>query len=266
MTNNHTAPARLEIRSADDIAKLLDHAILHPTVTRQAMLDEVRRIAPLGVASLCVRPSDVAAATPVAAEHGVAVGTVIGFPHGTTTTATKVAESRQVLLDGARELDMVIHVGAALGGQWDVVASDIQAVLEVARQGKALLKVIFETDYVTADDAKIRLCEICGELGVDFVKTSTGFGYVKQADGSVGYRGATDHDVRLMCKHSPASVGVKASGGIRTLEDVLRFVALGATRIGTASGAAIMATARQHFEGVAAHEPSQGSGHRQHEY
>ncbi len=264
----HSMPpsASATIRSARDVAKLLDHAILHPTATREAMLAEVGRIAPLKVASLCVRPCDVAAAKAAASEHGVAVGTVIGFPHGTTSTPAKIAEARQALTDGAGELDMVINIGAALGGQWQVVQKDIEAVLAVAHDGGALLKVIFETDYVTDDAAKIRLCEICGELGVDFVKTSTGFGYVKQSDGSVNYRGATEHDVRLMRKHSPAHVGIKPSGGIRSLEDVLAFVALGATRIGTGSGAAIMAAAQKRFDGVPDHGTTSDTGHRQLEY
>ncbi len=134
-------------------------------------------------------------------------------------------------------------------------------MLAEARRGGALLKVIFETDYLTRDADKIRLCGICGELGVDFVKTSTGFGYVKGSDGNVSYTGATEHDVKLMREHSPAAVGVKPSGGVRKLDDALRFAGLGATRLGTASAVAILAEARARFgEGDATPESPTNGG------
>jgi len=239
----------LTIATAADVARLLDHAILHPTVTRDALMAEAKRAIPLGVASLCVRPGDVAIVAPLCKDTDVGVGTVIGFPHGTTSTAAKVTEAEQALKDGADELDMVVNVGAALGGDWDTVRADIASVLGVARNGGAILKVIFETDYLTEDATKIHLCEICSELAVDFVKTSTGFGYVKQPDGGAAYTGATPHDVKLMAAHTPASMGIKPSGGIRDLEQALEFVTLGATRIGTGSGPAIMEQAYARFGG-----------------
>lgn len=263
---DHQPPA--DHPNADTVAfitSILDHAILHPTVTDAAMRAEVRQIAPLGVASLCVRPSDVLEAVE-AAEGKTAVGTVIGFPHGTTSTAAKVAEARQALRDGATELDMVVQVGAVLSGRWQTVQDDIAAVCAVAHENNALLKVIFETDYITRDQDKIRLCEICSRLAVDFVKTSTGFGYVKRPDGSIGYHGATEHDVKLMRQHCPSRVGIKPSGGIRCLADVLKFIALGATRIGTTSTMAIVQQARQQSEERSSHGTAPGAGHRQHEY
>ncbi len=249
MTTTQPLPQPLSIRSSRDVAALIDHAILHPTVTPTAVADEVRRMAGLGLASLCVRPSDVALVHKLVSEQTqpVPVCTVIGFPQGTTSTVGKVTEARQAINQGAVELDMVVHIGAALGGEWSQVSDDIAAVLAMAHNHRALLKVIFETDYLTDDAVKIKLCEICSELGVDFVKTSTGFGYVKQPDGSMNYRGATEHDVQLMRANTPARVGIKPSGGIRTLDAVLRFVALGARRIGTASTSAILAEAHKRF-------------------
>ncbi len=268
MTSSQPLPQPISIRSSRDVAALIDHAILHPTVTPAAVADEVRRMAGLRLASLCVRPSDVALVHKLVSEHKqpVPVCTVIGFPHGTTSTAGKVAEAKQALAEGATELDMVVHVGAALGGAWSQVHDDIAAVLAVAHAQRALLKVIFETDYLTDDAVKIRLCEICSEVGVDFVKTSTGFGYVKQADGSMNYRGATEHDVQLMRAHTPAHVGIKPSGGIRTLDAVLRFVALGATRIGTASTSAILAEAQQRFGDTSTTSAKDTPSRSAHEY
>jgi deoxyribose-phosphate aldolase len=181
---------------------------------------------------------------------GIATGTVIGFPHGSSVTAIKAAEARQALLAGALDVDMVVNVGKVLSGDWTSVREDIRGVLNVAREHAGVLKVIFENDYLTDDTDKIRLCEICSELAVDFVKTSTGFGWVKQADGTFATRGATDHDLVLMRRHCPPSVGVKASGGIRTLEDVLRVLKLGVTRIGTSSTQSICQRAVEKLGGA----------------
>ena len=164
---------------------------------------------------------------------GVAVGTVIGFPHGSNAPEIKAAEAELACKQGATELDMVVNVGKVIGEDWDYVLRDIKAVLDVARQHKALLKVIFENDYLTRDELKIKLCEICGQLGVDFVKTSTGFGFVKQKSGDYNYKGATEADVALMRKHSPPQVGIKAAGGVRTQAEGLRMQELGCTRLGT---------------------------------
>ncbi|MEM9881978.1 MAG: deoxyribose-phosphate aldolase [Planctomycetota bacterium] len=252
---------------------MLDHAILHPTVDAASMRREIEALRCWPLASFCVKPSHVAEAVGLVEGFVPAIGTVIGFPHGTTTAPTKAAEAREALAAGAAEIDMVVNVGAVLGGEWDTVRADVAAVLAACREAGGSLKVIFETDYVTADQDKRRLCEICGELGVDFVKTSTGFGYVKRPDGTVGYTGATAADVTLMRQASPASVEVKPSGGVRTLDDVLAFAALGATRVGTTSTPTIMHAAIDRFgpggidasaHGPAPTAPRGGGG--QHEY
>ena len=159
----------------------------------------------------------------------MAVGTTIGFPHGGHVTAIKVAESRQAAADGARELDMVVNIGKVLSGDWHYVADDMRAVVEAAHRDGALVKVIFENCFLN-DAQKERLCEICGEAGADFVKTSTGYG-----DG-----GATDDDLRLMRRCSPPRVQVKAAGGVRTLDRLLAVRALGVTRVGATATKAIL--------------------------
>ena len=135
---------------------------------------------------------------------------------------------------------MVVNVGRVIQGDWDYVNQDIRTVFDAAKQFDAILKVIFETDFVTEQSDKIRLCEICSEIGVDFVKTSTGFGFVKQESGDYGYQGATENDIKLMREICPASVGVKASGGIRDYATADRFRQLGATRLGTSATKAIV--------------------------
>ncbi|MEM6457781.1 MAG: deoxyribose-phosphate aldolase [Planctomycetota bacterium] len=259
--------------SASGVAAMLDHAILHPTVHTASMRREIEALRHWPLASFCVKPSHVTEAVGLVEGFVPAIGTVIGFPHGTTTAATKAAEACEALAAGAAEIDMVVNVGAVLGGEWDTVRADLAAVLAACRENGGLLKVIFETDYVTRDDDKRRLCELCGELGVDFVKTSTGFGYVKRPDGTVGYTGATAADVALMREASPASVGVKPSGGVRALDHVLAFAALGATRMGTTSTPAIMDAAIDRFGpgelDVSASKPAAttpGGGGGQHEY
>ena len=252
--------------SSQQIASMLDHALLHPTLTDDRIVAQIESLMGYPLASLCVKPCHVALCVEHLRNTSIQVGTVIGFPHGVTTTATKVAETRLAFEQGASEADMVVNTGKALGGQWDEVRFDIAEVLAVARDRGGLLKVIFETDFVTEDADKIRLCEICSELHVDFVKTSTGFGFVKQDDGRSSYVGARDHDIRLMREHCPPRVGVKPSGGVKTFEDVMRFCRLGATRMGTTSSHAIMNAARKHFSEEAPLETVTHRGDREHEY
>ena len=164
----------------------------------------------------------------------MAIGTVIGFPHGSHCTKIKQLEAEQALDDGANELDMVVNIGKVMQEDWDYVRDDIRAVIDVARSREALVKVIFENCFID-DSRKIRLCEICGELEADFVKTSTGYGET----------GATDHDLALMRKHSPARVQIKAAGGVRDYHRVLAVLALGVTRIGSTSTASILEDARR---------------------
>jgi deoxyribose-phosphate aldolase len=217
------------------VVKLIDHSVLQPTQT-----DEDVRVAcafcdELGVASICVKPSQVLLAAECLRNSKVAVSTVIGFPHGGTTTAVKVAETNLACQQGAREVDMVVNLGKVLSSDWSYVEHDIRAVVEAARQGGAITKVIFETGLLPDDETKIRLCHLSEAAGAAFVKTSTGFGFVKRADGTMVATGATEHDVRLMRERCGPAVQVKASGGMRSYDDARRFADLGATRLGTSS-------------------------------
>jgi len=222
-----------------DLVSLIDHAILHPTASGSDLEQGCSLADELGVATVCVKPYWVSVAAGLLAQSNVGVGTVIGFPHGSNHSSVKAAEASQACDDGACELDMVVNVGRVLEGDWNSVQQDIAAVCQVARQREALLKVIFETDFVTVDEDKVRLCQVCTEIGVDFVKTSTGFGYTRRDEGGYAYRGATEHDVQLMAASVGPSVQVKASGGIRSYQDALRMVQLGATRLGTSASAEI---------------------------
>lgn len=226
----------------DYIASLIDHAILHPTLSDSEILAELERIKKYPIASVCIKPYAVKIAVESLAGTSIKVGTVIGFPHGSSSIQIKASETTQAFRDGASEVDMVVNVGKVLSENWSYIEEEISSVLSVSNENGGLLKVIFETDYLPDDYHKIRLCEICSNLKVGFVKTSTGFGFVKRADGSLSTLGATDHDLKLMRNHSAPEVGVKASGGIRTLEDVRRVVALGVTRVGTSSTEAILAS------------------------
>jgi deoxyribose-phosphate aldolase len=204
-----------------DIAKAIDHSLLRPELDDAFVDDGCRLAAEYDVASVCVRPVDVRRAKAILGGTDVAVGTVIGFPHGNHRTDTKVFEAKQALADGATELDMVIQIGALRSGRDAEVLADIAAVVETAHAGGAIVKVIFENAYLT-DEEKIRACRLSEAAGADFVKTSTGF-----APG-----GATHDDLRLMREHTSAHIGVKAAGGVRTLDALLEVMSLDTTRIG----------------------------------
>jgi len=209
------------------VAALIDHAILRPELTMAEVDLACAEAAAHRVFSVCVRPNDVRRAVSALAGSGVEVGTVIGFPLGSTSTVAKVAESRQALDDGASELDMVLQIGRLRSGLLDEVEADIAAVVDVV--GSLPVKVILETAFLTPDEI-VAGCLAAERAGAVFVKTSTGF----------AGRGASDEDVRLMRETVGPSVQVKASGGIRDLDTLLRFRALGATRIGTSATAAIL--------------------------
>ena len=212
-----------------DIAKMIDHSLLNPSLT-DAQLEEGCGLAgELKVASVCIKPCGVKLAAQVLADSGVAAGTTVGFPHGGHATPIKVAEAEAALADGAVELDMVVNIGKVLGGDWDYVRDDIAAVVAAGHAGGAIVKVIFENCYLQ-DAHKVQLCEICAAAGADFVKTSTGY----------GAGGATIEDVKLMREHSPSPVQVKAAGGIRTLDRLLEYRAVGVTRIGASRTADIL--------------------------
>lgn len=212
-----------------DIAGMIDHSLLQQTLT-DADLERGCRIArDYEVASVCTKPYAVKLAADILRGSKVAVGTVIGFPHGGHVTSIKCAEAEQAIADGARELDMVVNIGKVLSGDWKYVAADISAVVETAHRQSAIVKVIFENCFLK-NEHKETLCRICGEVQADFVKTSTGYG-----DG-----GATDDDLKLMRHCSPPHVQVKAAGGVRTFDRLLAVRALGVTRVGATASQAIL--------------------------
>lgn len=210
-----------------ELAKLIDHAVLHPAHTAEDVRAGAEIAREFAIATLIVKPCHVALAADLLAGSGVAVGVAIGFPHGGHVPEAKAYETRLARAQGAREFDMVINLGALVGGEDDLVRREIAMVVEAAAGG--VVKVILETAYLT-DAQKVRGCRLAEEAGAHFVKTSTGF----------GPRGATVEDVRLLRQSVSTKVGVKAAGGIRTLADALRMVQAGASRIGTSSTRTIL--------------------------
>lgn len=235
------------------LAKMIDHSLLHPTMT-DAELEEGCAIArAYDVASVCIKPYAVKQAVEWLKGSDVLIGTVIGFPHGNSSIKIKVAETRQACLDGASEIDMVVNIGKVLQQDWRYVKKEIAAVQRESQKHGAIVKVIFENDYLPKDLYKRKLCEICSKTGVAFVKTSTGYGFVKGPDGKYSYQGATEHDLKLMRKHSAPSMQVKAAGGVRSLDDLLKVREWGVTRIGATATIAILEDAKKRFN-----EPTYG--------
>lgn len=226
-----------------DLAKMIDHSLLHPTMTDAEILKGCEIARKYDVATVCVKPYAVKMAKEALTGSSVGVCAVIGFPHGNSTTQIKVAETEQAIRDGATEIDMVINIGKALGGDWDFVRADIEAVNRACVENGAILKVIFETDYLK-DEHIIKLCQICSELKVAFVKTSTGYGFVKQPSGDYNYQGATEHVLKLMRQHSAPEVQLKAAGGVRTLDQLLKVRELGCTRSGATATETMLEEAR----------------------
>lgn len=224
----------------EELAGMIDHSLLHPTMTDQELEEGCRLAARYGVASVCIKPYAVKRACELLRGTPVQVGTVIGFPHGGSATEVKVYETQVACRDGATEIDMVINIGKALSGDWEYVEQDIRAVTEEAHRQGAIVKVIFENDFLTDDALKVRLCQICAKVNADFVKTSTGYGFVKGADGKYSYRGATEEDLRLMRANCPPQVQIKAAGGIRDLDALIRARKLGVTRVGATATAAML--------------------------
>jgi deoxyribose-phosphate aldolase len=216
------------------IAKMIDHSLLQPILRDEELEEGCRLALRYDVASVCIKPYYLARCAEILRGSTVLPSTTIGFPHGGHATALKVAEAVQAVRDGGKELDMVVNIGKALSGDWTFVRGDISAVVEAAHGEGAIVKVIFENCYLQ-DSHKIRLCEICGEIGADFVKTSTGY----------GTGGATMDDLRLMRRHSPPKVKVKAAGGVRTLDGLLEARDAGAERVGATRTAEILEEARR---------------------
>lgn len=225
------------------IAKMIDHSILHPTFTDRDLEANCAIAVKYDVATVCVKPYHVHQAAALLKGSAVEVCAVIGFPHGNSTSEIKVAETIGVIADGAKEVDMVVNIGKVLQGDWAYVEAEIHAINEATVQGGAILKVIFETDFVTRDEDKARLCRICSRQKVAFVKTSTGYGFVRNNDGTYHYQGATERDLRLMREHCDPGVQIKAAGGVRNLEQILHVRSLGVTRVGATATETIMEAA-----------------------
>jgi len=230
-----------------ELAKMIDHSLLHPTMTDADLENGCRLAKAYNVASVCIKPYAIKEALKWLEGSDVMVCAVIGFPQGNSTIDVKVYETEQACTDGAHEIDMVVNIGKVLGEDWAYVEKEIGAIVAVTKKHKAALKVIFENDFLPEDKYKIKLCEICSKLNVEFVKTSTGYGFVKGADGKYSYEGATEKDLILMRKHSAPQVQIKAAGGVRTLDDLLRVKALGVTRIGATITAAMLDEAKKRF-------------------
>ena len=233
--------------SYEKLAKMIDHSLLHPTMTDQELEAGCKLAAKYGVASVCIKPYAVKRAAELLQGSGVFVGAVIGFPHGSSCTESKRYETELACRDGAVEIDMVINLGKALSGDWDYVERDVATVCAEAHQRGAKVKVIFENDYLSqggaglsSDDFKKKLCQLCERAGADWVKTSTGYGFVKQPDGSYNYKGATEHDLALMRASVSAKVQVKAAGGVRDLDGLIKVRDIGASRCGATATAAML--------------------------
>lgn len=212
-----------------DVAKAIDHSLLKPELTGAFVEEGCRLAVAYDVASVCVRPRDVDRARDLLAGTTVAVGTVIGFPHGGSRTETKVFEARLALQNGARELDMVIDIGGLISGEDRGVQEQIAEVVEVAHAEGALVKVILENAYLT-DEQKVRGCKLVEAAGADFVKTSTGFAPT----------GATIEDLKLMRRSVSPRVQVKAAHGIRTLDALVDVLEIGVTRVGATQTAVML--------------------------
>ena len=232
-----------------ELAKMIDHSILHPTLTDEDIKRECEVAVKYNTASVCVKPYAVKQAAEYLKGSDVLNGCVIGFPAGNSATEVKVFETSKAIDDGAIEIDMVVNVGKVLQEDWDYVEKEIGEIVAVTKENNAILKVIFENDFLPEDKYKIKLCEICSKLKVDYVKTSSGFGFVKGSDGKYDYKGATIPDLKLMRKHSAPDVKVKAAGGVRTLDDLIAVKEAGADRCGATATIKMLDEAKQRFGG-----------------
>lgn len=231
-----------------EIAKMIDHSILHPVFTDNDLEKNCEIAQKYDVATVCVKPYHVRMASGILKGSNVAVCAVIGFPHGNSIIKIKESETLQVINDGATEVDMVVNIGKVVQNDWNYINKELKTINDACIQNGAILKVIFETDLVTSDKNKIKLCELCNVNQIAFVKTSTGYGFVKREDGNYNYSGATEHDLKLMRKHCNSAVQIKAAGGIRNLDQVLRVKELGVTRVGATATEVIIEEAIKRFK------------------
>lgn len=223
--------------SYQDLSKMIDHSMLNPNMPVSDFDQGIALAIAYDVASVCIMPFYLKRCAEMLSGSNIKASTVIGFPHGGMTTATKRAEAQQAIAEGCEELDMVVNINQVISGNWDYVRRDIAAVIEVAHAADRKVKVIFENCYLQ-DDHKIKLCEVCNELGADWVKTSTGF----------GSSGATMDDLKLMRKHAADGVQVKAAGGVRDLDALIEVRNIGVTRCGSSRTPGMLDPLRQQLD------------------
>ena len=240
------SPRRIQV-SLPVLAKMIDHSLLHPTMTDDIIRDGLLLCRKYHVATACIKPYSIPLAKDVLKGSDVGICAVIGFPAGNSTTKIKCAEAEEACqtigTDFKAEIDMVVNIGKVIGGDWMYVREEIKAVHNIVTSHGGILKVIFENDYLSTNQI-IVLCKICTDLKVAFIKTSTGYGFVKQDDGSYNYKGATTEHLELMREKAGRDVQIKAAGGVRTLDDLLRVRSLGVTRIGATATETIIEEAR----------------------
>ena len=243
---------QIKVYTYEEIAGMIDHALLHPTLTDEELSSGCALAHLYEVATVCVKPYHVEQAVKKLETSSVKVCTVIGFPHGANLSEVKKLETQRACEQGASEVDMVINLGKAKSGDWQYIEEEISQVCETAREGNAKTKVIFENDYWNSREhdsdgntIKNKLCNICETVGANWVKTSTGFGYISQADGSMITMGATEQDIALMAGTCSRKVKIKAAGGIKNFDNLLKMRQLGASRIGTSSTQLILEECRE---------------------
>lgn len=226
---------------------MIDHSILHPTLTDEDLKRECAVAVKYDVASVCVKPYAVSLAVELLKGSEVLVGCVIGFPAGSSSIEVKAYEAEKACKDGAVEIDMVINIAKALQGDWNYVEREIETVTRICHHHDAIVKVIFETDYIRNAEDIIQLCKICTEADADYVKTSSGFGFVKGDDGKYSYEGATLANLKLMKENVGPNVKVKAAGGVRTLDQLIAVQEVGCSRCGATATITMLEEAKQRF-------------------
>ena len=226
------------------LAKMIDHSLLHPAMTDDEIQQGCLLAKYYNVATVCVKPYSVSLAKEILEGSDVEICPVVGFPHGNSTTVIKMQEALEAVKAGGAEIDMVINIGKALSGDWEYVEHEIRMVNDMVVANGGIVKVIFENDYLQHEHI-IKLCEICSRVRVAFVKTSTGYGFVRQENGMYNYKGATMEHLKVMREHCPENVQIKAAGGVRTLDDLIRVKAAGVTRVGASATATILEEAKR---------------------